>query len=54
MTDVALCTDTDVPARVPKVTLVVPVKLVPVMVTVVPPAVGPLTGDTVEIVGAAT
>ena len=52
VTDVALTLDT-VPALVPKVTPVVPVRLVPVIVTVVPPAVGPPTGDTVVIVGAA-
>ena len=38
------------PARV---TLVVPVRLVPVMVMVVPPVVGPVVGVIVVIVGAA-
>jgi hypothetical protein len=38
----------------PKVTEVAPVRLVPVMVTLVPPAVGPLLGDTLVTVGAAT
>ena len=32
-------------AVVPNFTLVAPVKFVPVMVTTVPPAVGPLTGE---------
>ena len=54
VTDVALTLVIDVPEVPPKVTPVVAVKLVPVIVTVVPPAVGPLTGDTEEIVGAAT
>ena len=38
----------------PKATLVAPVKLVPVMVTVVPPAVGPELGETPVTVGAPT
>jgi hypothetical protein len=38
----------------PKLTTVAPVKLVPVIVTIVPPAVGPLVGDTLVTVGAAT
>jgi hypothetical protein len=36
----------------PKVTAVTPVKSVPVMVTLVPPASGPEAGDTVLMVGA--
>ena len=35
----------------PKLTAVAPVKLVPVMVTTVPPAVGPLLGLTPVTVG---
>ena len=54
VTDVALILVSDVPAVPPKVTLVVADKFVPVIVTVVDPAVGPLTGDTEVIVGAAT
>ena len=54
VTDVALTFVNDVPAVPPKVTPVVAVKLVPVIVTVVPPAVGPDTGDNDVIVGAAT
>ena len=41
-------------AVVPKWTAVAPVKLVPVMVTEVPPAVGPEVGATEPTVGAAT
>jgi hypothetical protein len=37
----------------PKVTAVVPLKLVPVIVTLVPPSVGPLFGETEVTVGAA-
>ena len=37
---------------VPKVTDVVPIKLVPVMVTVSPPAVLPLFGETEVMIGA--
>ena len=40
------------PAVPPKLTLVAPDRLVPVIVTVVPPASGPLVGETLEIVGA--
>ena len=54
VTEVALTFVRDVPAVPPNVTPVVAVKLVPVIVTVVPPAVGPLDGDTELIVGAAT
>ena len=38
----------------PKVTAVAPEKLVPVMVTVVPPLVGPLVGEMEVTVGAGT
>jgi hypothetical protein len=38
----------------PKRTAVAPVRLVPVMVTVLPPAVAPLAGETPVTVGAAT
>jgi len=55
--DVALEFTIDVPAVPPKVTEVVPVKLVPAIVTVVPPAVGPdskfVPDNTEVIVGAA-
>jgi hypothetical protein len=40
-------------AVAPKVTAVTPVKLVPVMVTDVPPAVGPAVGEIEVTVGAA-
>ena len=43
-----------VAAVAPNVTAVAPVKLVPVIVTVVPPAVGPAVGLTPVTVGAAT
>jgi len=43
-----------VAAVVPNSTDVAPVKLVPVMVTLVPPAAGPDVGDTLVTVGAAT
>lgn len=41
-----------VAAVVPKFTAVAPVKSVPVMVTTVPPVVGPVAGDTIVTVGA--
>ena len=41
-----------VPAVAPNVTAVAPVNAVPVIVTVVPPAVGPLVGETLVIAGA--
>ncbi len=41
-----------VPAEAPKLTVVAPLRLVPVMVTLVPPAVGPDDGLTPETVGA--
>jgi hypothetical protein len=52
--DVAEDTDSAVPATPPKDTDVVPARLVPVMVTVVPPAAGPDDGDTFVIAGGAT
>ena len=52
--DVALELKIEVPAVPPNVTEVVPVKLVPEIVTVVPPATGPNTGDNEVIVGAST
>ena len=51
---VALTTVTLVAAVVPKSTVVAPVKPVPVMVTNVPPAAGPLLGLIPVTVGAAT
>jgi hypothetical protein len=47
-----LVTLTFVAAAVPKVTLAPETKLVPVMVTFVPPAVEPLFGETLVTVGA--
>ncbi len=52
--EVASTTTTLVAATPPIVTLLAPVKLVPVMVIVVPPAIGPDDGLTLVIVGAAT
>jgi len=46
-------TTTLVAATPPTVTLVAPVKLVPVIVIAVPPAVEPVAGETEEIVGGA-
>jgi len=54
VTEVALTLEIEVPAVPPKVTDDVPVKLVPVIVTVVPPDVEPVSGDTEVIVGAPT
>jgi hypothetical protein len=54
VTEVALTLTIDEPAVPPNVTADVSVKLVPVIVTVVPPAVDPLTGDTESIVGVPT
>ena len=54
MTEVALTTVTDIPAVPSNVTPVVPVKFVPVIVTVAEPPAGPDDGDTEVIVGAAT
>ena len=50
--DVALLTVNAVAAVAPKLTAVAPVKPVPVIVTEVPPAVGPLVGLTLVTVGA--
>ena len=44
-------TVTEVPAMSPNITDVVPLKLVPVIVTIVPPLFGPLRGAISEIVG---
>ena len=56
--EVALTLVSDVPAVPPNVTADVPVKLVPVIVTVVPPAVGPDANPVVDktevMVGGAT
>jgi hypothetical protein len=51
---VALVTTTLVAAAPPMVTPVAPVKLVPVIVTLVPPAVLPLEGEMDVTVGGAT
>ena len=51
---VAELTVKPVAAVAPKVTAVVPLKLVPVMVTLVPPLVGPLVGLKAVTVGAET
>ena len=51
---VALVTVKLAAAVPPNVTAVAPVRLVPVMVTVVPPAVGPVVGTKLVIVGGAT
>ena len=50
---VAELTVYDVALFAPNLTAVAPVKLVPVMTTLVPPAVGPDAGDTPVTVGAA-
>ena len=52
--EVALTTTTLVAGLPPTVTLLAPVKLVPVMVIAVLPAIGPDDGLTLAIVGAAT
>ena len=52
--EVAELTVNPVAAVVPKLTPVAPVKLVPVMVTVVPPVAGPVAGLTDVTVGAAS
>ena len=54
VTEVALLTTTPVAASAPKWTALAPVRLVPVMVTEVPPAAGPDVGLTAVTVGAAT
>ena len=51
---VLLTTTTLVAAAVPNVTVAPAAKFVPVIVTAVPPAVGPLFGDTPVTVGTAT
>ena len=51
---VALTTTTAVAATPPKVTLLAPVKLVPLIVTDWPPMVGPMSGETLATVGGAT
>ncbi len=51
---VALLTVKPVAAVAPKVTAVAPDRLVPVRVTVVPPAVGPAVGEMEVTVGADT
>jgi hypothetical protein len=51
---VPLTTTTLVAAALPKVTVAPEAKLVPVMVTAVPPEVDPLFGDTLVTVGVAT
>ena len=53
MIDVALFTVKLVAGVEPKSTAVAPVKFVPVMVTVVPPAAGPLVGLKAVTVGGA-
>ena len=50
--EVALAMTTLAAAEPPNATDVVPVKPVPVMVTLVFPVIGPLFGDTLETVGA--
>jgi hypothetical protein len=49
--EVALTTETPVAAMPSKVTAVVPVKFVPVIVTLVPPATGPVDGAMLVNVG---
>jgi len=51
---VALLTAKEAAALLPNLTAVAPEKLVPVMVTLVPPGVGPVFGLTLVTVGAAT
>jgi hypothetical protein len=51
VTEVALLTTTPVAALAPKWTAVAPVREVPVMVTLVPPATGPAPGATFVTVG---
>ena len=52
--DVAELTVNPAAGVAPKVTAVVPEKLVPVMVTVVPPVCGPAVGEIELTIGAAT
>lgn len=54
VTEMSLTLGIEVPAIPPKVTEDVPVKLVPVIVTVVPPDVEPVAGETEAIVGTPT
>ena len=54
MIDVGLFAVNDAAAVAPKVTAVAPVKFVPVIVTLAPPAVGPTFGLMLVTVGAAT
>ena len=49
--EVALLTTNDVAAVAPNFTLVAPAKFVPVMVTLVPPALGPVFGLMAVTVG---
>jgi hypothetical protein len=51
---VALATTTFVAAAPPNATVAPDAKFVPVIVTAVPPAAGPLLGDTLVNVGATT
>jgi hypothetical protein len=51
---VLLATTTFVAAVPPNVTVAPAAKFVPVIVTAVPPAIGPLLGDTLVTVGGAT
>ena len=51
---VELTTVTSVAAVPPRVTAVTPVNLAPVMVMLVPPAVGPLVGEILVTVGGAS
>ena len=51
MIEVVETTETDVAEAAPNLTLVAPVKRVPVRVTVVPPAVVPEAGETPVTVG---
>jgi hypothetical protein len=52
--EVALLTVNEVALLLPNLTAVAPVKLVPVIVTLVPPEAGPLVGEIAVTVGAAT
>jgi hypothetical protein len=51
---VALLTVKDLAAVLPNLTMVAPVRLLPVIVTLVPPVVGPAFGSTDVTVGAAS
>ena len=52
--EVTFSTEKLVAAVPPKVTAVAPVKFVPVMLTLVPPASGPVCGKTLTTVGSDT